>query len=87
MLQKAKIQIDGLGRSYGREKLILYSMKPGMGPPNISGFTFEKKDNSWKDENNVFFAKIKQKDYSDTSIKDAIYVMGIIEKLYQKNFI
>ncbi len=87
MLQKAKIQIDGLGGSYGEEKLILYSMKPEMGLPDVSEFTFEKADRSWEYENDVFFNKIKQKDYSDTNIKDAIYVMRIIEKLYKKNFV
>lgn len=87
MLETAKIQIDGLGGSYGREKLTLYEMKPEMGPPNMEEFLFDEKNNSWKDENNLFFKRIKQKDYSDSSIKDALYVMSVIKKLYQKNFV
>ncbi len=85
MLQKAKIQIDGLGGSYGREKLTLFLMKPQMGPPKITEFDFDTEDNSWKKENNLFFKRIKQKDYNDSSIKNAIYVMATIKKLYQKH--
>lgn len=87
IMQKAKIQIDGLGGSYGREKLTLYKMRPEMGPPDMDEFLFDEKDNSWKDENNLFFKKIKQKDYSNSSIRDALYVMSVIEKLYQKNIV
>lgn len=87
MLERAKIQIDGIGGSYGKEKLTLYSMKPKMGPPDVKEFEFFKQDNSWNEENNVFFKKIKQKDYNDTSIKDAIYVMSLIKKIYKKNFV
>lgn len=85
MLQKAKIQVEGLGRSYGKEELLLYTMKPQMGPPNVKRFEFGQEDNSWKEENKVFFKKIQQKDYSNTNIKDALYVMTEIEKLYQRN--
>lgn len=87
MLQKAKIQIDGLGGSYGREKLTLYKMKPEMGPPDVFRFYFEEEDNSWRDENKIFFNRILQKDYNNTSMKDAIYVMSVIDKLYQRNFV
>lgn len=87
MLKRAKIQIDSLGGSYGREKLTLYKMRPEMGPPDMEEFLFDEKDNSWKDENSLFLKRIKQKDYSDRGIKDALYVMSIIKKLYQKNFV
>lgn len=87
MLKKGKIQIDGLGGSYGREKLTLYSMKPEMGPPDERIFEFGEEDNSWREENKLFFKKIQQKDYNDTSIKNALYVMTIIQKLYKKNFV
>lgn len=84
MLQKAKIQIDGLGRSYGKEKLILYKMKPEMGPPDVEEFEFPDEDLSWKKENEIFFQKIKKHDYSPTSINDAYYVLKIIDKIYSQ---
>lgn len=85
MLKQAKIQIDGLGRSYGREKLTLYKMKPEMGPPEVEEFEFPEEDNSWKIENQIFFDRIKNKDYSPTALLDGKYVHEIIEKLYKMN--
>ena len=85
MLEKAKIQIDGLGGSYGTEKLTFYKMKPEMGPPETEEFTFDEPDNSWKTENEVFFGRIKAKDYSEQPLKDALYVLETIEKVYQEN--
>lgn len=87
MLQRAKIQIDGLGRSYGKEKLTLYSMRPEMGPPDTTEFTFDEEDNSWRDQNNAFLKTIENKDYNDTGIKEALYVMKTITKLYERNFV
>lgn len=85
MLKTGKIQIDGLGRSYGREKLTLYKMKPEMGPPDFEEFVFPEEDLSWSKENAVFFDKIKRRDFSDTSLQEALYVLKIIDKIYKLN--
>lgn len=82
MLQTAKIQIDGLGRSYGREKLTLYKMKPEMGPPEVQEFLFDEKDISWQNETKFFFYRIRKKIYSNKAIEDVMYVLSIVEKLY-----
>lgn len=84
MLKKAKIQIDGLGRSYGKEKLALCKMKPEMGPPDVEEFEFGDEDLSWAIENKVFFDRIDKKDYSPTPLEDARYVHEIINKIYSK---
>src|SRR4030042_3437560 len=65
MLEKAKIQINGIGRSYGKETITLYKLKPEMGPPDVEEFDFPEEDNSWKLENEEFFSAIRKKDYSD----------------------
>jgi len=85
MLQKAKIQIDGLGRSYGKEKLTLYKMKPEMGLPDVEEFEFPDEDLSWKKENKIFFQRIRKQNYSPTAINDAFYVLKIIDKIYSQN--
>ncbi len=85
MLQTAKIQIDGLGRSYGQEKLTLYLMGPEMGPPKIKEFFFPEEDLSWKRETEAFIRRIKSNDFSDQSLEDTKYVLGIIDKVYKKN--
>lgn len=85
MLEKAKLQIDGLGGSYGTEKLTVYKMKPEMGPPDMEGFVFDQLDISWESENKLFFEAIKNKDYSQEPFKQALYVFDIIEKVYAEN--
>jgi predicted dehydrogenase len=86
ILKSAKIQIDGLGRSYGPERLTLFTMKPEMGPPDIKTFDFEEDDSfSWKYENKLFFDRIKAGETGDKELKDARYVFEIIEKIYKKN--
>lgn len=87
MMQTAKIQIDGLGGSYGKEKLTLYKMKPEMGPPKMQEFLFNEKDTSWQDETKVFFDRISKKIYSEKDIKDASYVLSIVEKLYKQSLV
>ena len=85
MLEKAKIQIDGLGRSYGTEKLTLYTMGKELGPPKMEEFLFEGEDLSWNKENKEFFRRIKQGEMTDTSLKEAKYVLDIINQAYKQS--
>lgn len=85
MLKTAKIQIDGLGRSYGKEKMTLYKMRPEMGPPEVEEFEFEEEDISWAIENKIFFDRIKKEDYSPTALEEGKYVHEIISKIYKLN--
>ncbi|OGY24666.1 MAG: hypothetical protein A2172_03685 [Candidatus Woykebacteria bacterium RBG_13_40_15] len=85
MLEKAKIQIDGLSGSYGTERLTLFKMKPEMGLPDVEEISFPAPDLSWKKENEVFFNRIKSKDFSEEPFKQASYVFDIIEKVYKEN--
>ncbi len=45
-----KLQVDGLGGSYGIERLTLYRMKPEMGPPETTSWEYPGEDLSWRDE-------------------------------------
>lgn len=85
MLQTAQIQIDGLGRSYGKEKLTIYKMNKKMGPPRMKEFVFPDEDLSWKKENEIFMKKIQANTSSAQSLEDALYVLGIIDKIYSQN--
>ena len=46
-MKKSKILIDGIGRSYGKQRLILYKMNNSLKPPKIKEYSL-KKDYSWK---------------------------------------
>ena len=61
--QFGKIEINGLGKSYGEERLIFYKMLKKMGKPIKKEFRFSKKDYSWSKELNEFYIDIIKKEY------------------------
>lgn len=84
MLEKAKIQINGLGRSYGKETITLYEMKPEMGPPDIIEIdNFPEEDTSWKLENQEFFEAIRNNDYSDRKLLEGLYAIRKVFEIYK----
>jgi len=46
----AKFQVDGLGGSYGRQRLRLYRMGPELGPPSLEQVSYPESDGSWQAE-------------------------------------
>ena len=57
-----KIEINGLGKSYGEEKLILYKMTKKMGKPLRKDYKFSRIDLSWKKELEEFYTDITKKE-------------------------
>jgi predicted dehydrogenase len=79
-----KLQIDGLGRSYGVERLTFYKMLPQMGPPETSVWEFPGEDNSWQIEMSEFFEDIRLKRTPVPGLKEAKAVLRVVEELYKK---
>ena len=44
----AKIQVDGLVRSYGPQRLTIYRMGPELGPPEVEELSYPDEDRSWE---------------------------------------
>lgn len=82
--QKGKLQIEGLGGSYGRQRLYCYKMLPEMGPPEILTWEYPEEDESWKLEMEAFFEDIRLGRPSAPGIEDGIAVLRIVENLYQQ---
>jgi predicted dehydrogenase len=77
-----KLQMDGLGRSYGVEKLTYYKMLPQMGPPETSVWEFPGEDDSWKIEMLEFFEDIRLKRTPQPGFKEAKAVLQVVERIY-----
>jgi predicted dehydrogenase len=84
--RKRKYQWLGLGRSYGPEKLTIYTMKPEMGPPEINEKSYPPEDHSWLNENKNFIEAIKGKAKLYGGLEDALKVLKDVEKIYEKSF-
>src|SRR5476651_2577051 len=57
--RNTKLHIEGLGGSYGVEKLYHHQVKPEMGPPDTTLFEFPGPDESWRIELAGFEADIR----------------------------
>jgi len=78
-----KIQIDGLGGSYGTEKLVYYKMLPQMGPPEITNWEYRGEDESWALEFNAFVEAINTGKLLNGDINDAFEALKIVDKIYK----
>ncbi|HEY3455021.1 MAG TPA: Gfo/Idh/MocA family oxidoreductase [Bryobacteraceae bacterium] len=77
-----KLEISGLGGSYGTEKLIHYQMQPEMGPPPTTIYEYPMPDNSWEIEIAEFTEDIRLGRAPQPGIADARAALTIIEQLY-----
>jgi len=80
----AKLHWEGLGGSYGLERLTYYKMLPQMGPPETTTWEFSRGDESWKIEMAEFFEDIKLNRTPVPGLKEAKAALAVVEKIYQK---
>ena len=83
--KNGKVQIDGLGGSYGVERLTWYRMLPQMGPPETTAWEFPMADNSWEVEMNEFFRDIENSRQPVPGLADALAVLDIVDKIYERS--
>ena len=80
-----KLEITGLGGSYGTERLTFYAMTPAMGPPVTTAWEFPMADNSWETEFAEFLEDIRLKRQPRPGIEDAQAALRVIERVYEEN--
>jgi predicted dehydrogenase len=78
-----KIDISGLGGSYGTERITYYRMLPQMGPPETVAWEYPMTDDSWEVELAEFFDDINLDRAPAAGLNDAIAVLTIIERIYK----
>ncbi|MGD1087187.1 MAG: Gfo/Idh/MocA family oxidoreductase [Verrucomicrobiota bacterium] len=81
----AKLHIEGLGGSYGVEKLFHYQMKPEMGIPDTKVYEFPSADESWRIEMTEFEYDIQLKRKSNAGLAEARAALQIVETIYEKS--
>jgi predicted dehydrogenase len=80
----AKLQVDGLVRSYGPQTLTIYRMKPELGPPDVETLSYPDEDPSWAAEWQHFVAAIADGSPLLGDLSDAHYAWSIVEEAYQR---
>lgn len=81
----AKIAIDGLGGSYGAERLTFYQMLPEMGPPETTVFEFPGSDESWAGEMRAFVDDLRLNRAPSPGLGDGIRTLEIVEEIYRQS--
>jgi predicted dehydrogenase len=84
MGRDGKLQIDGLGGSYGTEKLTWYRMLPEMGPPETTSWEYPFADASWDREMAEFKAALAEGRRPLGDGHDARAVLDVIGRIYQE---
>jgi len=77
-----KLQVDGLGGSYGVERLSLYKNLPEMGPPETTIWEYPMADNSRETEMAEFMEDIRGARAPSAGLPDAIAALAVVAKIY-----
>jgi len=82
MGRDGKLQVEGLGGSYGVERLTFYRMLPQMGPPETTAWEYPGEDKSWRDEYQHLLACIAGGRTPAGSLEDALAALEIVDRVY-----
>lgn len=81
----AKLHIEGLGGSYGVERLYFYKMLPEMGPPQTQIWEYPRGDASWQSELDEFVLDIEQERAPNPGLPEALAAMRVVQEIYQSS--
>jgi predicted dehydrogenase len=78
----AKLHVEGLGGSYGVERLACYRMLPEMGPPETTIWEYPGADRSWEVEFQEFLDDIRLHRQPAADLQAARAALAIVERIY-----
>ena len=79
-----KLDISGLGRSYGVETLTLHTMLPEMGPPVSETWTYPEPDKSWALEIGEFVDDLMTGSNNSDNLDSSLGVLRVISEIYTR---
>ena len=82
--RKGKLHLEGLGGSYGLEKLSWFRMLPEMGPPESTIWEYPQKDDSWEVEMGEFARDIRLRRNPCPGLEDAYQALKVVKTVYEK---
>jgi predicted dehydrogenase len=79
-----KLDVNGLGGSYGVERIAFYRMLPQMGPPETTIWEFPGEDQSWQLELADFERSVETGNSHGPTLADARSALQIVENIYRR---
>lgn len=80
-----KLHVEGLGGSYGVERLTHYQMRPEMGPPDTIIHEYPQPDRSWEIEFAEFLEDIRLGRQPAAGLDDARAALEVVEAVYAQS--
>ena len=80
-----KLEITGLGGSYGVERITHYAMQPAMGPPDTTAWEYPMADDSWQRETAAWLDDVAARRPSSPGPQDALRALEIVERVYERD--
>lgn len=81
-MRDAKLEVQGLGGSYGTERFTLYEMAPEMGPPTARSWEWPQPDASWALELTDVASEVAGEPSVGANLADCIAAFRIVEEAY-----
>ena len=80
-----KLRVEGLGGSYGMERLSHYQMRPEMGPPDTTIYEYPRGDESWTVEMAEFVEDVRLQRTPVPGLNEAKAALAIVQEIYRKS--
>jgi predicted dehydrogenase len=80
----AKLHLEGLGGSYGVERLYHYQMRPEMGPPDTVIYEYPGADASWQLEWRDFSQAVRSGSPVSGGLYDAFAALRVVDAIYRR---
>ena len=77
-----KLHVEGLGGSYGVERLTFHRMLPEMGPPETTAWEYPRGDDSWRLEIAEFFTDIRTGREPQPGWREARAALAVVERIH-----
>lgn len=78
-----KLDLSGLGGSYGVERITHYKMLPEMGPPETISWEYPMGDDSWEIEMSEFYGDITLDRRPSSGLEDALAALQVVQTIYK----
>lgn len=80
----AKLELTGLGGSYGPERLTLHEMGPDMGPPFTTSWEWPGVDASWRHETVDVLRAVGGEPGLGADAEDALATLAVVDEAYAR---
>lgn len=82
--RKGKVEVEGLGSSYGVERCHLYVRPDEFGYPETTIFEYPGDDRSWEREHLAFYEAINSGIHAIPDLTSALKAVSVVDVIYKK---